>query len=339
MDKRVLLFVIGQLLALCACDSANQRQGDTKGADAAPSTSDGMTDSGSRKLDILIPAGAVGNDYWIYLNGDIARAPSANAVNPKNPDLMLAGVPEGAEPRLYLSGSRGFGMRFNEADWDQSVSYYFQSDPHDSRHIFQTTEVPLPTGTSSVTVEVAYYSPGDVRREDGSQAPRAFPFAITKKIIVEVQAGQRARLIPALPTNYSVGPATPRLYPAYMFCPDGPPERIAQGLKEEVNRYRNDPDVAALRNALFLWSGSGPTVTIEFPAEEGGTRDFDGTQIADIATATAANHYFPSQDDLSECENRYPALAGIFAQVGMTASKENKEMESFRKFGSDLKAQ
>jgi hypothetical protein len=75
---------------------------------------------------------------------------------------------------------------------------------------------------------------------------------------------------------------------------------------------------------------------LDLPADEGGRREFDGRQIAQIVGGIETNNYFPSDDEVSACQSRYPEYANSYGTYRQTLAVINSDLESFRKLSADL---
>lgn len=293
------------------------------------------------KLKIWVPAGIVGDNYWIYLNGHIVSTPPHAAEELKHAEVITV-----ATGKLNADGTResndgwdvwnadGLVLRMRHEDWDRTINAYLNSGTGDTLHIFQAVELPLYPG--EYTVEVAILSTGE--SNSGPHGTTSFPFVFTRKSSMNVQRGKTAQIYLAIPDRWSNAPAVIPAVPFRRVCPGAqaaPPD--VNQLERLVKQYMNDPLVQVLRGADAAGvTPSKGVVVLDLPQEQGGPHEFDGSQIRHIADAIAASNDLPTQRDVDDCQNQFPQFSKSYAQYGKIISDINNDIESFRKLAAKL---
>jgi hypothetical protein len=326
------------LAMLSACDfgpkSRNGTPVPSQGNARAVSETGPSTENGN--LAIQVPVGAVGGDYWIYVDGHIASGPPHGIAARQNPDIVLA-ARRSQEPTGEIVGSNGWSIAtidgpvlgITHENWDSSLADYLNASPKDRLHIFQETDVAVTPG--SHTVEIAFLT--QANHEAWNSLWPSFPFAISRKYTTDVQANHTAQIFAAIPDLWS---PTAELSAAAALCPAAQPPD-AKHLRDLFAAYAQDPIVVILRKSSFaMREPSERTAMLDLPPEQGGPREFDAGQIGDIVDAIVANHPLPTQDEISNCAKRYPILARSFASYGQTVALFASDMDSFRKFRDTL---
>lgn len=288
-------------------------------------------------LDIQVPAGAVGGEYWIYVDGQIASVPPHGTADPQIPGIVVAARLR-QDPSGTILGSDGWAIATSDGPvlgtthekWDDSLAGYLDTAPKDRLHIFQQTDIAVSPG--SHTVEVVFVT--QATHAAWNPTPPSFPFAITRKYPVDVAAGQTADIYVAIPDRWSNATDVPA---ARAFCPPSPQPPDAEDLRAKFAAYTEDPMVIVLRKASFAVRAPGDhTAMLDLPPELGGPRAFDAVQIGEIIDAMVASHALPSQDEVADCAKRYPIFASSFDAYRQTLALFASDMESFRKFRDNL---
>ena len=275
-----------------------------------------------RVLDLFVPDGMVGDDYWIYLNGHIVSAPPRANANPINHDIVIVSLEHHG---WELWNSHGLVLRMRDENYDNHLMEYFGHHvdiKNDTLHLFQMIELPLTFDKN--TVEVAFSSPG---------SRTTFPFTITRKYVFDVDPGvSPTRVFVAVPDAW---PSTPELPGAAAAIRSGPPD--IDTLTKLQKAYLQDPMVPKLRaiemRASRLSEPNG-VVVLELPENQGGTREFDAAQIRLIAMETLARHHFPSHNDVAEASRLSPQFAGQYAEYDKIISTVDQDMNFLRKLAA-----
>ena len=274
-------------------------------------------------LQVWVPAGLVGDDYWIYLNGHIVSAPPHHTPE-STCGLTMVKVRSGWQ----LWSARGLMLKsILDEGWDRDYSpYTLDAATRDALHLFQPVEIPLRAGNYRIDLVVL------------SQGPffdSSFPFAASPGWEAEVRKGKTKQLFLSIPNSFTNTGALSRAVPRYRVCPGAPtPPNLGQ-LQGWIKEYLDDPMVKMLRSASVTPHHKG-TVVLNLPPEQGGTREFDGQQIRHIADTIANRHDFPSQSDVNDCQQRFPRFSKSYVEYGKLLSVIDQDLESFRKLADEL---
>lgn len=292
-------------------------------------------------LKVWVPAGMIGDEYWIYVNGKILSAPPHNS-----PDLAGRNYLVMATGLLKSQSKRGDGwqivttqnhvLKMHNADYE-NLGSFLQSENESgevlSPPIFQAVELRLPPG--KYNVELAILSRGNVHGLTGG-SPNSFPFVITPKISFGIQSGNTTEFHLAVPDQWSETVA-PVAVQAHRACPGGdpsPPDR--NQLERWLKDYADDPSVVALGDAD---STSKRVVVLDLPLASGGKREFDGGQIRHITDAILASHDVPDHAEIEECRRLFPQYSQAYAVYDKTISRIiGKDIEQFRALATKLAA-
>jgi hypothetical protein len=292
-------------------------------------------------LKVWVPAGMIGDEYWIYVNGKILSAPPHNS-----PDLAGRNYMVMATGLLKSQSKMGDGwqivtnqnhvLKMHNADYE-NLGSFLQSENESgevlSPPIFQAVELQLPPG--KYNVELAIHSPGNVHGLMGGP-PNSFPFVITPKIPFGIQPGNTTEFHLAVPDQWSAT-VSPVAVQAHRVCPGGdpsPPDR--NQLERWLNDYTDDPTVKALGEAD---STSKRVVVLDLPPASGGKREFDGNQIRHITDAILASHDVPDHAEIEECRRLFPQYSQAYAGYDKTISRIiGKDIEQFRALAAKLAA-
>jgi len=303
-------------LALAACDSHNQPQKTAASSQSAPVESTSTSASGT--IAVWVPAGIIGSDYWIYLNRRIVNAPphsTDNNISPRN--FVLVAMPNGFE----IFDDRGQQLRAVNDNWDMDIGYYVSTHPKDLPHIFQ--EVDLTVQPGSYTLDAAYLS----------NTADEFPFVFTHGQTISVTAGQTTKVYLAIPNGWE----NLRGIAARAACGVAPVAPDFAELKSRVDGYMTDPLVKAVRNASAeSRTTSIHTVTLNLPPEQGGQREFDGSELSHIVDGIKSEHSLQSEKDLADCQAQYPDYASSYAAYRQTIAVIDNDMAALRRFADGL---
>jgi hypothetical protein len=282
-------------------------------------------------LKVWVPAGMVGNNYWIYINGRIVDAPPHGTTSPARRDFNVVPLSKGDGPTGWaILNAQGLILKMHHEDYDDLISY-IDSASLDPLHLFQEFDLSLPPG--KYTVEVAFLS--EVSSAGSAGSSISFPFVITRKYVADINTGQTTRLYPGVPDKWSTVHEIPALA-ARRLCPEGaapsPPDDIQ--FQRWVKEYLDDPTVRALHGADAF---SKHFVVLDLPPALGGERDFDGSQIRYIANAISARHNLPDHAEVAVCMNLFPQFSQSYAGYDkMISATIGKDFERFQKLASDL---
>jgi hypothetical protein len=273
-------------------------------------------------LQVWVPAGLIGADYWIYLNGQIVSAPPHNALESAE-DLIMMKVAGGWE----LWNHKGLALKSIRDDgWDRNYSpYSMDTATRDALRLFQPVELPLRVGSYQIDLVVL---------PQGTVYNSSFPFVVSSGWHIEVHKGKTTKLFLSIPSNFTRN-AGARAVPMYRVCPGAQAPPDLKQLQGMIQKYLDDPMVKTLRNASVTPQHKG-RVVLDLSPEQGGSREFDGKQIRYIADTIASHHDFPSQGDVNDCLHRFPQFSKSYAQYGKLLTVIDQDLESFRKLADEL---
>jgi hypothetical protein len=291
---------------------------------AEDSRSQSRSSSGS--IHVLVPAAIIGDNYWIYLNGQIVNAPPhSNAVNPKASGLTSVTTPWGR--KIYNDHGLVLEMGNEDCGCVAGTTCY-SSVLQYPQPIFQEVILPnFPPGT--YTLDAFYVN-------DNPTVPfrvTHFPFVITRSHTFALTAGGEVHRCLAIPKEWSNWALPASAAPP---CENAPvDEQIVKGWAE---RYAHDPIVVALNAvSIAIRSPSAHTVMLNLPAEHGGRREFDGKQIALMVDGILQYHSIPSEDKgPNDCERLYPQYAGSWYQYHQILATMIKNINDFRRLSAEL---
>ena len=286
-----------------------------------------------------MPAGIVGADYWVYVNGRLQSAPPHGPTDPRSSAVMTVAVGgvngdgSGTPNNGWDIWNRdGLVLRMRHESFDDRLNTYINTASGDEFHLFQVFE--LQVRPARYTVEIVVLSRGG-----SSTSPymvSSFPFVVTRKYVSDVRPGEIVKLYPGVPDEWSQTRLAQAIS-ADRVCPSGetPPD-IGQ-VEGRVTEYLDDPIVKALRGA-YRSSGvrSGRVVTLNLPVGQGGSREFDASQIRYIADAILAHYNLPGHDEVAACQRRYPQYSRSYSMYDRVLNSIDSDIESFRKLAADL---
>ncbi|HEY5839683.1 MAG TPA: hypothetical protein VIT19_11655 [Pyrinomonadaceae bacterium] len=287
------------------------------------------------KLKVWVPAGIIGDNYWVYINGDLTSAPPHGPTNPRSPYFMTVSASTvGSQPETRygwdLFTKDGVVLSMRHEEYDHRLSAYLKSASGDELRVFRPFELSLAPGT--YTVELAILS----KAPSYYDSTGIFPFVITRKYVADVQSGQTTQLYPGVP-DYWYDPLGPFPVRAFRkFC-TGSPEPDSKRILQLVSAYMDDPVVRVLRRASASFrSPSTGVVVLNMPSAQGGPRQFDASQIRHIAATISANHVLPTHRDVADCQRLFPQYHRSYGEFDKMIDVVGTDIESFRKLAADL---
>ena len=279
-------------------------------------------------LRVWVPAGSIGSEYWIYVNGRVMSAPPHASLAEQAVDVSTSNGWETWTARGLVLRSIG------DEGWDKDHSPY-TTDPATLRalRLFQAVDFRLPPGAYSV----------EIATQSGIKQRTWFPFVFSGAWTDrEVKAGSTAQVFIQIPRAFKrlhdLRAARPRLC-GYDLPASAPSQQMRDALHREVQRYTSDPAVAALRDAKVSFQAQGRTTRIAFPNAQGGTHEFNGSQVDLMLNSLEAFYNFPTQDEIKECQRKYPRFAQSYGKYGDVVSSVDEALQSFRDFANELKRQ
>lgn len=282
--------------------------------------------TGTGTLRIWVPGGAIGDDYWVYVNGRIVSEPSGRAGG-EHSDSWRIYPGSGSNRELdfappEFNGDNTNDLVVRDGHFNGLIGYVqrnIDEKAGDSKHLFYPADVELPPG--EYNVEVIYSS-----MQRGS-----FPFAITPKEVMEVEAGRKAEVFAGIPRDWTnqEEPTAAAVADPCTYITGG--KQDVQDLVNTMERYARDPMVRALRaDSVSLPSAGRDTIVLHLPAEQGGTRQFDRAQIARIAGAIIVQYRVQSPESVLSCKTYHPEFAQSYdAYAGMLSDFED-QLQMFR---------
>jgi hypothetical protein len=310
-------------------------------ANAIQTRSTNTSRSAVGRLKVWVPAGMVGGDYWIYLNGRIVSAPPHGTTDPKSHSFMTINTGgSGSDGSRESNGgweiwtAEGRVLKMRHENYDDSLTRYIGSTSGDALHVFQASDLPLHPG--KFTVEVVMLSRGGPSGSPYSMRP--LPFVITQKYTADVRPGQTTQLYTGVPDDWSETILVQALV-AQRVCPKGASPPDTDQLQRWVKEYLDDPMVNILRGVdASSLSRSKGVVVLNLPASQGGPREFDGNQIGYIVGSISARNNVPSHREVADCQNRFPQFSQSYAAYDKMVSTIDEDIESFHKLAATLSA-
>ena len=281
----------------------------------------------SARLTVWVPSAVVGNDYWIYVNGRIVSAPP----HPTS-DAGSGVVAMKSKKGWQIFGQNGLVLKeIHDDGWDRDFSPYdLDAESREALHLFQPVELPLPAG--KYKIDLAVLLPGPFYKS-------SFPFVISAGWEVDVEPGKPKQLYLSIPDAWEQGIVVPALVAqSNKACPgDVPSAPNRDEAKQKFRAYKNDPIASALRSANARLSHPKGVALLDLPSEQGGPREFDGTQILAMVAAISEQYDLPSESDVHDCQRQYPQFSTSYAMYGDLIRLVDNELASFRKFAASLK--
>ncbi len=291
----------------------------------SPASADSGGGSGAMgDLKIWVPTGIIGEEYWIYVNGNVISPRSHQRSG--GSEVLAVSVPGGWE----IWSSKGLILRSTPGGWDNRHDPYALSAASlNALHLFEAIDVPLPAGPYTVDL-VSLSGPFPQRN--------SFPFALDAGWKVDLKPRQTRQLFLEIPAEYSLTPHN-LAQRAYRLCSDAekpisPTEQ--PWFKRNIFGFLNDPLVSALRVARIMASPGDRTVVLKLPANLGGTRKFDGLQISHMVDALEYSWRLPEKKEVEDCKQRNPEFRASYAVTEKTIAQIDNDLQSFRDFASRL---
>jgi hypothetical protein len=262
--------------------------------------------SSSSALTVFVPAGAVGDNYWIYLNGHIASTPPHSSTDPTL-NFTIVDVKDGIE--FWNASGLAWRTRYGKAD----------SPDRAPKNFFQGTNFSPSGGICTVEVAVLW------KNENSS-----FPFVMTKDE-VEVASGTGSVVYSGIPAGwYERGfPPVNRA-----LCSGSPPD--PDDLHYFLKAYNEDPILNAMRAAATVASPTNGVVTVDMPSVMGGSREFDARQLGYIVDAIREQHSYYTQAEVTSCRNHYPQFSRSYYALAQLIDIKDRDIDSLRKFVADV---
>ena len=309
-------------------------------AHAAQRASNKSLRSALGTLKVWVPAGMIGDDYWIYLNGRLRSAPPHGPTNPRSSSFItvaLGGIGSDGSRKpnegWELWTRDGLALRMRHENFDGLLTKYLDPPAEDALHIFQVYELQLRPG--QYTLEIAILSRGGPNVSP--YTVNSFPFVVTQKYVADIQSGQVTKLYPGVPDDWSETRVVQALS-VDRLCRDGQAPPDTDQLEGWLTEYVNDPMVKALRGASpSSLSPLKGVVVLNLPLAQGGSRDFDSSQITYIVDAIRDRGYLPSHSEIATCRGRLPQFSRSYEAYDKMISSIDTDIESFRKLAADLK--
>jgi hypothetical protein len=310
-------------------------------ANAAQANSNDSDRPEDGRLKIWVPAGIVGDDYWIYLNGSIVRSPPRVPTDRRRRDIMTdqTGNQNVGRGDGWVIEAQGYRLEIHHEDYDNDfhlpddcdmkrggTGCYLSAASGDTQHLFQAFQLSLPPG--KYTVEIAMLP---VEQARGNSGYSSFPFVITRKHVVDVRPDDKTQLDVGVPDDWIDSPRGGPLLP--VFCPDSPYPPNGYYV-DRLRGYMDDPIVKALQYVAD--ESSQGVVVLHLPQAQGGEREFDGKQITYIADAIAHLYRHASHREVEECRSKFPEFAPAYTEYDELISVVDNDIARFRKLAANL---
>ena len=283
------------------------------GAEVAPDKDEAR---GAPTIQIWVPTGIVGDDYWIYLNGHLLIIPPNRVANWTGKETILESGKDGWE----IWSRKGFELKMHNENYDNLINY-LNSGSEERLHLFQKVELTVPPGSN--TIEMANLTEGS-RKNPGTTS--SFPFVISRKYVVDVEQGPPARVYIAPPSDWSPAKQFPAVH-AVLGRPD------IEYLAQLSQHFTDDlPIVLALWKVFIASKGHlDGVVVLELPLAQGGAREFNADQICRIAKRVLEEHSnFPTQKQLEEARKKYPNAASVYIKYEELMKQHNDKFKFLR---------
>jgi hypothetical protein len=274
-------------------------------------------------LTIWVLAGAVGDNYWVYINGHIVSAPPRKKEPLEN--IQVDGTLDGKLHIYYEDGGRSLTTIYSDQQFTTNTRSYIDRflnpTSGDASHLFYPVNLRLASG--EYEVEVAYLS----HLHWSHFGNNSFPFVTTKTHIAKVSTGQRTQTFVTVSTEWSTLSSGALGPTSACGSDDGRPnlDYVSKRLKD----FTNDPGVQALRGQ-DISSLSRPIVAVNLQVPQGGVREFDSTQIKYIANEILANYGdLPNHAGVADCKKKHPQFSKAYHEYDKLISDFEKQLEIF----------
>jgi len=325
------VLLIGIIAAIVIPSQERQRHLLAAAAASEAAKNQALLDMGTLKL--WVPAGVVGDDYWVYLNGHIVSAPPHGTR--KQSDYFLSHVErglgddnkEGWNLETYDLGESLYirdGAFLMSDSLRRYIDRNFNPSSGDAKHLFYPVDLHLRAG--KYIVEVLYLSKSSSGWA-GFKVGDSFPFAISPKYIASVKKDGMAHLRIGVPNDWNDYPGTRAKTQACNIFNGRPNmDQIIHGIQS----YMADPVVQALRTLdVSILSQPKGIVVLGLPPAYGGAREFEVSQITYIANAILYNYEvgYPEHEDIVKCRHDYPGLSQTYDELDMMVSDLESQLQ------------
>ncbi len=88
---------------------------------------------------------------------------------------------------------------------------------------------------------------------------------------------------------------------------------------------------------------SGPersrgVVVLDLPKELGGSREYDGRQIDQLADVVSVNGDLPTREEIAWCQSHYPQYSRSYTEYGKLLEEIGKDVKSFLALARELRS-
>ena len=283
-------------------------------------------------LSVLVPAGAIGNNYYVYVDRKIAARPPHKPVGQPRA-LML--VQTDTENGFWDANGRV--LRSVNGEWD-TQSRTRLSDPawRSTLGLFNLIDITVQPGRR--VIEILALPPDSLPVERQLSARKAW--LITGPLEVSVGPGQKRELV--IPPPLEIDGLV-----AYMIRATGPcvgVRRASNGMPDidwlgkQKDAYLNDPLVRAmLRVDKAKLGASNGLMRINLPQDLGGERELDEVLVPYLAQVILWRHVFPSRESVEGCKKFAPQHASVFDQYSSTVNVLREQQRQFEELATLLK--
>ena len=160
-------------------------------------------------------------------------------------------------------------------------------------------------------------------------ADRSFPFSMTVRNIVNLALNDDRRILVGGPDNWwSPHPdAAQAARETFDECKLGGQVRYSEW---DMQGFVSDPLVRALTALNLTVLPEKFKAVLDLPLEQGGVREFDGTQIRYIARAILKRYGDkPSHEDVYSCKQRHPEFAQAYDAFDGLLSDYQEKLQLF----------
>lgn len=283
-------------------------------------------------LSVLVPAGAIGNNYYVYVDRKIAARPPHKPVG-QPLALMLVQTDTANEFR----DANGRVLRSVNGEWDtESTTRLSDRSWRSTLGLFNLIEIAVQPGRRVIEILVL---PRDSLLAERQLSARK-PWLITRPLEVSVDPGQRRELVipPPLEIDGLVALMARATGPCVgvPLASNGMPDIDWLGKRKDA--YLNDPLVSAM---LLVDKGkllaSNGLMRIKLPQELGGERELDEVLVPYLAKVILWRHDFPSRKSVEGCKKVSPQHASVFDQYSSTVNALREQQRQFEELATLLK--
>ena len=287
---------------------------------------------------ICIPAGVIGDAYWVYMNDKIVSAPPHTGGDPKIKNhCNIFQRRDGFE--LFMKKNEFFdgGLSMLQEHYnDNNLSGYLGSGLEEEQHLFN--KISLPDAPDKYTVEVVMLKDSLYKGNSIDGPTSSFPFVVTRKYVVDNSPDNIPRDVynnqhyVAIPKLWRGKPNQPQIVHAVFGSePRSPSPPDAARLSLWVNNFLDDPLVKMLQD-IQIDQISQPNwlKILDLPESQGGSREFDRKQIGLIAEEILQRHYFPEHSEVEMYMKKYPEYSEAFSNYNKILSAVDEKMKLFK---------